>query len=180
MKKRLKIAGGIFALFVWGAWWAGTRSPDALARRFVTAVQDYEDGPIFETLLAQGVDPNYQDRTFSEPGLKDKVIAFVAGGSPSTGYEPMPLLFMACTNGNEDAVRALLEYKANPNVAFRDGITPLIAATESGSPSVVRLLLDHGAEVNHKTTSGYTALKVAKDTNRSSVISILTQAGARE
>ncbi|WP_309722672.1 ankyrin repeat domain-containing protein [Armatimonas sp.] len=180
MKKPLKIAGGLAALFVVGSWWMMEKNPNALAHRFVTAIQDYEDGPIFETLLAQGVDPNYLDRTYSEPAIKDKLIAIVAGGTPTTGYEPMPLLFMACNSGNEDAVRALLKHKANPNVAFRDGITPLIAATGSGSPSIIRLLLEHGAEVNHRTLAGDTALKLAKATRRSSIISVLTQAGARE
>jgi ankyrin repeat protein len=180
MKKPLKIAAGLVGLLALGSWWMVAKSPNTLAHRFVTAIQDYEDGPIFETLLAQGVDPNYLDQTYSEPSLKDKLIAFVAGGTPTTGYEPMPLLFMACTNANEDAVKALLKHEANPNVAFRDGITPLMAATGAGSPSIVRLLLEHGAEINHRTTRGDTALKLAKATQRASVISVLMARGARE
>lgn len=183
MTKRRKAVAGLVAALVagiLGSWWMVAKSPNALAQRFVTAILDDEDGPIFESLLAQGVDPNYLDRTYSEPSLKEKLIALVAGGTPTTGQEPIPLLFLACTNANEDAVKALLKHKANPNVAFLDGITPLIAASEAGSPSVVRLLLEHGAEVNHRTTWGDTALKLAKATPRASVISVLMARGARE
>lgn len=183
MTKHRRVVVGLVALGVigaLGAWWMVARSPDAQAHRFVNAIQDYEDGPIFEILLAQGVDPNYLDRTYSEPSIKEKLVALVAGGTPATGYEPMPLLFMACTNANEDAVKALLKHNANPNVAFLDGITPLIAATEAGSPRIVRLLLDHGAEINHRTTRGDTALKLARATQRASVISLLVERGAKE
>ena len=42
----------------------------------------------------------------------------------------------------------LLENGANPNLADKFGVTPLIAATRKGQRDVVVVLLQHGADVN--------------------------------
>ena len=42
----------------------------------------------------------------------------------------------------------LLENGANPNLADKFGVTPLIAATRKGQRDVVTVLLQHGADVN--------------------------------
>jgi hypothetical protein len=106
MKRRLTIGGGVIALFLLVAWWLVANSPDALSQRFVVALVNYEDGPVFEHLLARGADPNYLCKPHYQLKLKDKLIAFVAGAYSSTEYAPKaaPLLFCAWANGNEDAV----------------------------------------------------------------------------
>ena len=42
----------------------------------------------------------------------------------------------------------LLDNGANPNLADKFGVTPLIAATRKGQRDVVAVLLQHGADVN--------------------------------
>ena len=42
----------------------------------------------------------------------------------------------------------LLENGANPNLADKFGVTPLIAATRKGQRDVVAVLLQHGADVS--------------------------------
>ena len=42
----------------------------------------------------------------------------------------------------------LLENGANPNLADKFGVTPLIAVTKKGQRDVVAVLLQHGADVS--------------------------------
>lgn len=88
-------------------------------------------------------------------------------------------LLLACTNGNPEAVEALLEGGADPNSVNSNGTTALMRAAASGNPDAVRILLDHGAEVNRREIAhGQTALMFAAALNRAVVIKLLMAHGA--
>lgn len=71
-------------------------------------------------------------------------------------------LFSACYDGDEEAVKGLLDAGVAPNIARADtGETPLMWAAYYGYLEIVRLLLDKGANVNAKSARGVTALMAA-------------------
>jgi ankyrin repeat protein len=63
----------------------------------------------------------------------------------SAGQMP---LFWATTRGDAAAVKALLDYGADPNFANKHGETPLYWATEASSSACMALLLERGARPN--------------------------------
>ncbi|MBI5190709.1 MAG: ankyrin repeat domain-containing protein [Nitrospirae bacterium] len=73
------------------------------------------------------------------------------------------LLIDASRNGRLDAVRLLIEKKANVNIADNNGITPLIAACSNCGGEAVDALLEAGANPDTQTTDRfkYTALMKA-------------------
>lgn len=88
-------------------------------------------------------------------------------------------LLLACTNGDPQAVEALLKAGANPNSVNANGTTALMLAAAAGNGDTVRVLLDHGAEVNAlEIRHGQTALMFAAALNRAAVIKLLIAHGA--
>lgn len=55
----------------------------------------------------------------------------------------------------------LLEHGADPNIADKDGLTPLMYAAGKGRLDLVKTLLAHGADVNAKGAYGITASQLA-------------------
>lgn len=77
-------------------------------------------------LLKKGVDPNYQNA--------------------ASGVTP---LGVACERGHTGVVRALLDAKASPEIATREGFRPIHIATQFGKNDVLQLLVQRGkAECN--------------------------------
>ncbi len=115
-----------------------------------------------KNLLAQGADPNTQ--------------------IPGVG----PALLFACTAGNVEAARALIEAKANVNtVGATTGFTPLMMAAQLGNKELVELLVKAGANVNaaHQVNGQATdlnALKMAQNGGFTEIVDILKSAGAKE
>ncbi len=72
-------------------------------------------------------------------------------------------LIMAVYAGQTNMVHCLLEAGADPNIAGRDGKTPLIWATggEQGVP-LVKDLIAHGARLDAKDKNGNTAYDFAR------------------
>ena len=58
------------------------------------------------------------------------------------------LLTFACSTGNVEAARLLLDRFADPNHLARDGASPLVLACGRGDIDLVDLLLDAHANVN--------------------------------
>ena len=84
-------------------------------------------------------------------------------------------LYRAAAEGKVDAMRMLLEKKANPNQKTTDGSTPLLAAV-AGKVEAVTLLLDHGADANLADANGVTPLKRAGEgapNTKEQIISLL-------
>ena len=59
-------------------------------------------------------------------------------------------------NGHKEVAEKLLEFGADVDVAYPDGVTPLVMACNRGYPAIVDLLLRNGAdiharyEINHR------------------------------
>lgn len=81
----------------------------------------------------------------------------------NSSKEGLTALMAACDNGNENAVRVLLERGSNPDKKYKDDSTALIAAIRSGSYAIVNMLLQHGADVNAADENGDTPLMFAVD-----------------
>ncbi len=58
------------------------------------------------------------------------------------------LIFYACSKGDYDVVKLCLQKKIDPNQADKNGVTPLMYASECGNDSVCELLLSFGANPN--------------------------------
>jgi ankyrin repeat protein len=81
--------------------------------------------------------------------------------------------------GNVDAVRALLEHGANPNVKETEGDqTPLMWAAAGQHSEIVNLLLDHKADTRAKSKGGFTALLFAVQQGDVEAARALLNAGA--
>ncbi len=87
-------------------------------------------------------------------------------------------LMLAAKHGQVDAVRVLLESKADVNrMATFYGWTALAYAANAGHTEVVRLLLEHGADWNLKAKRGKTPLVLAADRGHAEVVAILLEFG---
>lgn len=92
-----------------------------------------------------------------------------------------PALIQAAGNGHMNVVLFLLENGADVNVRGRDGLTPLMLASDAGHLEIVRVLLNNGADVNAVNSSGETALTYAIDPRdpHLEIVELLRQAGAK-
>jgi ankyrin repeat protein len=74
----------------------------------------------------------------------------LAAGAPADGDADNRLgvrpLHSAAAARDHDAVRALLEAGAAPDVRQHGGYTPLLQAAHADDPELTRMLLDHGAD----------------------------------
>lgn len=118
---------------------------------------------IFERALKEGVLGDL------EKVLKDRPViiheAFPNGLFP---------IHIASENGNEDAVRFLLENGANPSMLSNLGDHPLDIAAHNGHDKIVKLLLGHGAETNLKRVSdGKTAAEVARNLGKDRIADMI-------
>ncbi|MHB9148461.1 MAG: ankyrin repeat domain-containing protein, partial [Candidatus Amoebophilus sp.] len=88
-----------------------------------------------------------------------------AGASPNIALDTKGLmpLHVALQNKDLDKITLLLKHKADVNIAFPDGRTPLLYVLEAigeeeGESELIEALLKHGADVNVKFADGRTAL----------------------
>jgi ankyrin repeat protein len=88
-------------------------------------------------------------------------------------------LYMAANLGHAEAVRQLLDGRADVNKATTDtGCTPLYVAAHCGHAEVVRQLLDGRADVNKASTDdGSTPLLMAADRGHAEVMRQLLDGG---
>lgn len=96
--------------------------------------------------------------------------------APSVGDTRLP---DAASQGNRQAVRALLGQKVNVNEAQGDGMTALHWAAYMGDAPMAEMLLQAGAKVNAATRlEALTPLFLAAKEGHAAVIDLLLQAGA--
>jgi uncharacterized protein len=78
------------------------------------------------------------------------VRALLAAGAPADGdadnVQRVRPLHSAVAALDHDAVHALVDAGADPNVRQQGGFTPLLAATHADEPGLVKMLLAHGAD----------------------------------
>ena len=84
----------------------------------------------------------------------------------------------AAARGDTDAVRLLLDRKAEVNATNAAGATALMAAAQTGRPRAVRMLLDAGADPNLRTKKNESALAEAATAGNEETVSLLLRSGA--
>jgi len=105
-------------------------------------LQFAKDGKVQELrgLVQQGVDVNTQD---ADKG--------------------MTALLYAAEGGRVDAVKLLIEAKANVSLANKKGTTPLMYGALSGKMDIVKALLAAGADPKAKNVDGQSAFILARE-----------------
>jgi ankyrin repeat protein len=143
---------------------------------------------LLKVLLAHGADVNVELVTFPPyRSMSDR------GGDGILGIGATPLL-RAAKAGDLVGVRMLLANGADPNLATKAGMTPLLAAAGVGSRSndtrgrykteaeaieSIRMLLSAGADINAAEARGQTALHGAAFSGWNQLVQFLAEHGAR-
>lgn len=143
---------------------------------------------LMKVLLAHGADVNAQLVTFPPyRSMSDR------GGDNILGIGATPLV-RAAKAGDVVAIRMLLEKGADPNLATKAGITPVLAAagvgsrdndtrgrfkTEPEAIESIQLLLAAGANVNAAEARGQTALHGAAFWGMNQLVQFLADHGAK-
>jgi ankyrin repeat protein len=157
--------------------------------QMVTAEDRKEILEFIRLLLEKGADPNI--RVQEVPPLRSWM--YLLGGSLAwvdfTGQTPF---LLASLSGDVDAMRLLLQYKADPHIPTFAGTTPLMAAAgvnwvvnqtytegEASLLEAVKLCVELGMDVNATNSMGLTALMGAANRGSDSIIEFLAAKGAR-
>src|SRR5690606_6107307 len=82
-------------------------------------------------------------------------------------------LAAAVFKGRTDIVKALLNAKANPNIADTNGSTTLHYAIMMNEETIIKLLIEAKADVNAKDNRGKSALDYAEMTKNENIILLL-------
>jgi len=137
---------------------------------------------IVKALLAHGANPNAR--------LRQEKPTIAASGITLQGATPLAL---AAEVNNLDAVRALLDSGADPQIPTEQNTTPLMLAAGAGidvsrprppddratAVETVRLLVERGSDVNAAGQFGWTALHAAAYQGLNEVIEYLAGKGAK-
>ena len=106
-------------------------------------------------------------------GAAPLLAVFCLGAAP----RELPLVEAART-GSAEAVRALLEQRADVNAAEADGATALHWAVQGEHAAVTALLIAAGADVTAANRYGVTPLSLAALTGNAGIVARLLEAGA--
>lgn len=88
------------------------------------------------------------------------------------------LLMLAAYHGHAEAVKVLLEFKADPLIANGKNQLPIAGAAFKGNLDVVKALIEGGAAVDAASSDGRTALMLAAMFNRVEMVDYLLGQGA--
>ena len=112
---------------------------------------------IIKVLVEKGADVNLTakiEKPFKQTGLTYAMkLDGKVGGLPAIAY--------AAREGAIDAVKALLDAKADVNKQTADLSTALLISIQNGHYDVARYLVDHGADPNIANDKGWTPLYLA-------------------
>ena len=98
-------------------------------------------------------------------------------GASFNGRQQEPLS-NACSSGNAEVVRYLLQRGASPNVGQPSVSFPLLEAAHEGKLPLVRALVEHGAAINGLNPMGQSALSFARRGGHAETIAYLLSVGA--
>ena len=140
-------------------------------------------------LLDAGVDPkivNVHGDTClhyaaNEDCSKAVVLSIISHGADvnATNKCNQTSLLSACAKGNIDAIIALVNAGADPNIPDADGDTCLHNAVgKSCSKYVPQTIISHGADVNATNKNNVTSLMLACEKGNKYTINLLLNAGA--
>ena len=106
--------------------------------------------------------------------------ALLAKGLPANfrNHNGDTLLMLAAYHGHADAVKVLLEFKADPLIANDKNQLPMAGAAFKGNLAVVKALIEGGAPVDASSSDGRTALMMAAMFNRVEMLDYLLGQGA--
>ncbi|MDY7554394.1 ankyrin repeat domain-containing protein [Pseudomonas veronii] len=106
--------------------------------------------------------------------------ALLAKGLPANlrNHNGDTLLMLAAYHGHADAVRVLLEFKADPQIANDKHQLPIAGAAFKGNLPVVKALIEGGTPVDASSSDGRTALMMAAMFNRVEMVDYLLSQGA--
>lgn len=88
-------------------------------------------------------------------------------------------LAAACSENNEEYVRALLNLGADPNQPDYDGVTPFHLVCSYGDLNLARLFINHVKDIDHSCHLGKTALHFACNTGHLEIAELLLTRGAK-
>jgi uncharacterized protein len=89
-----------------------------------------------------------------------------------------PPLVEAARNGNREALQALLQKKADVNIAEADGSTALLWASYRDDVDSAKMLIHAGAHANSANDLGATPLWAASQNGNEAMVLLLLEAGA--
>jgi ankyrin repeat protein len=106
--------------------------------------------------------------------------ALLAKGLPANlrNHNGDTLLMLAAYHGHAEAVKVLLEFKADPLIANDKNQLPIAGAAFKGNLPVVKALIEGGAQVDAASSDGRTALMMAAMFNRVEMVDYLLGQGA--
>ncbi len=82
--------------------------------------------------------------------------------------------------GDTDSLRIFLEAGLAPDLAPRNGLTPLMCAAQGKRVETATMLIKAGADVNARASHNRTPLRLARSARSPELIELLQQAGAME
>ncbi|MCF5054888.1 ankyrin repeat domain-containing protein [Pseudomonas syringae] len=106
--------------------------------------------------------------------------ALLAKGLPANlrNHNGDTLLMLAAYHGHPEAVKVLLEFKADPLIANDKNQLPIAGAAFKGNLAVVKALIEGGTPVEAASSDGRTALMLAAMFNRVEMVDYLLSQGA--
>jgi len=131
--------------------------------------------------LRRGADANSIDETIGvgaplpQSSLHSMIDEIM--GKPPPG-DHWTVLMSAAREGETEAVKELLSYKASANARNKNGSTALNLAAYGGHVAVVKLLLEHGANVNLEDDEANTPLMSAAGSGNTVIVGLLLDRGA--
>jgi ankyrin repeat protein len=96
----------------------------------------------------------------------------------SADFEKDTGIHIACSRGNVDFLKLLLDHGVDPNQINNHGDSPLSTAARNGYLAIVLLLLDHGVDPNQINKGGDSPLSTAACNGDLAIVLLLLAAGA--
>jgi ankyrin repeat protein len=87
--------------------------------------------------------------------------------------KPVSILKRAIKNGNTNKISHIIQANINIETKFKQGVTPLLLASNFGQIASVKKLLELGANIEEKNEDNETALFIAANKGYSDLVSLL-------